>query len=308
MPGPPRRGPPGHLRSRGSPLKIAVEGFDLGLVARSHGWYDLRPFEWDEKARRLSFVFLDGGSPVPVTVRETAGGLSTTAPRGERASAVRAAARRVLDLDADLSGFHDLCRALPGEGLAWAAERGAGRILRSPSLFEDAVKVLATTNCSWALTRSCVSNLVDAFGRGGAFPDAPFVAAMGEQRLRDGIRLGYRAPFLAEFAERVASGKLDLARWEDPSRPDEEVFLEIRAEKGFGPYAADTLGRLLGRHATLGLDSWSRKKVAELRFHGHEVPDAKVEKLYSPWGRWAGLAFWLDVTRDWHSGDERLWP
>jgi len=25
-------------------------------------------------------------------------------------------------------------------------------------------------------------------------------------------------------------------------------------------------------------------------------------------GRFAGLAFWLDVTRDWHEEKERLWP
>ena len=66
--------------------------------------------------------------------------------------------------------------------------------------------------------------------------------------------------------------------------------------------------RLLGRHGKLGLDSWSRRKVATLRFRGRKVSDARVARLYAPFGAHAGLAFWLDVTRDWHEEKERLWP
>jgi 3-methyladenine DNA glycosylase/8-oxoguanine DNA glycosylase len=169
------------------------------------------------------------------------------------------------------------------------------------------VKVLATTNCTWGLTKTMVRNLVARFDRGGAFPGAPFLASLSAREI-EGLKFGYRAPYLAAFAERVASGALDLARWEDAGRPDAEVEGEIRAQKGFGPYAADTLGRLLGRHGRLGLDSWSRKKVSVLRFRGRKVSDGRVARFYAPFGRHAGLAFWLDVTRDWHFETERLWP
>jgi N-glycosylase/DNA lyase len=281
---------------------------------RSHGWYDLAPFTWDEGARCLSFVFLDGRKPVRVEVVETG-----KAPGGERLlrisssprapeAVVRATVHRVLDLGAGLGPFHDLCRARAPDGFGWIAERGAGRILRAPSLFEDTVKVLATTNCTWAFTRRIVENLIGVHDRGGAFPDAPFVAGLGVKRLGDEIRLGYRAPYLAAFAEKVASAALDLRRWEDPVLGDAELEKEIRSQPGFGPYAAQTLGRLLGRHARLGLDSWSRKKVAARRFRGRATKDARVERFYAPFGRFAGLAFWLDVTRDWHDGREKLWP
>lgn len=215
---------------------------------------------------------------------------------------------RVLDLSSDLSSFHALCRAKEAEGFGWIARRGAGRVLRAPTPFEDAVKVLLTTNCSWGLTRAMVGNLVQAFGRGGAFPDAPFLAGYSEKSLREEIRCGYRARYLLAFAGRVASQRLDVARWEDAARADEDVEREIAAQPGFGPYAVQTLLRLLGRHAKLGLDSWSRKKVSELRFRSRRVPDRRVERLYGPFGPWAGLAFWLDVTRDWHEKTERLWP
>jgi N-glycosylase/DNA lyase len=152
-----------------------------------------------------------------------------------------------------------------------------------------------------------VRNLIERFDRGGAFPDAQFVASLPARALV-AAKFGYRAQYLATFAGRVASGKLDLARWEDAARPSEDIESEIRAEKGFGPYAADTLGRLLGRHRNLGLDSWSRKKVAGLRFRGRAVKDARVARLYAPFGGHAGLTFWLDVTRDWHDEKEGLWP
>lgn len=281
---------------------------DLPLVARSHGWYDLPPFCWEERTRTLSYVFLDRGRPVMATVRAPRGKVAATfdVPVDEgRAAAV---VRRVLDLDTDLSLFHAACRERSAEGFGWIAERAAGRMLRSPSLFEDAVKVLFTTNCSWSLTRAMVTNLVGLYGRGGAFPDAAFVAGLGEKTVRSEVKAGYRAPFLLRFADGVASGRIDLSAWEDAARSDEEIEKEILANHGFGPYAADTMGRLLGRHAKLGLDSWSRKKIAELRFRGRRVSDGRVARFYAPFGRFAGLAFWLDVTREWHGDDESLWP
>lgn len=244
------------------------------------------------------------GVPVELSIEEERAGVTVKYPKGIRAGAVRPIIRRVLDLDADLSGFHSLCRDRSGEGFGWMAGRGAGRILRSPTLFEDAVKVLATTNCSWALTRVITTKLIAVFGKDGAFPDARFVASLSEERLRREVSLGYRAPFLKSFAQRVASGELDLSLWEDQSRSDEEIEAEIRSHNGFGPYAAATLSRLLGRHGRLGLDSWSRKKIAGLRFKNRAVKDSRVEKLYEPFGAYAGLAFWLDVTRDWHEGRE----
>lgn len=289
-----------------SGARFEVPGVDLDLVARSHGWYDLPPFLWDGERGRLSFAFLVDGTPARAVLAAAEGRVraESTAP----ARVARPVVARVLDLGADLAPFHALCATRRDHGFGWIADRRAGRVLRSPTLFEDAVKVLCTTNCSWALTRSMATRMVEAFGRGGAFPDAPFLASLSERRLREELKLGYRAPFLRAFAGRVASGDLDLAGWEDPEVPDDEVAARIRAEKGFGPYATETLFRLLGRHSRLGLDSWSRRKVAELRFRGRPAKDARVERLYAPFGRYAGLAFWLDVTRDWHEGRERLWP
>ena len=108
-------------------LSVAAPGLDLDLVVRSHGWYDLPPFAWDEEARRLSFVFLHGGSPCAVAATERDGGVAVRAGAGVPAAAVRRVVRRVLDLDAELPAFHALCAAREAEGFGWIARRGAGR-------------------------------------------------------------------------------------------------------------------------------------------------------------------------------------
>jgi 3-methyladenine DNA glycosylase/8-oxoguanine DNA glycosylase len=50
-----------------------------------------------------------------------------------------AAVRHVLRLDADLSGFYALAAEDPD--LAWTVS-GAGRMIRSPTVFEDVVKTI----------------------------------------------------------------------------------------------------------------------------------------------------------------------
>lgn len=47
--------------------------------------------------------------------------------------------------------------------LAWVV-RGAGRMIRSPTVFEDVVKTICTTNCAWSATIRMVSALVEHLG------------------------------------------------------------------------------------------------------------------------------------------------
>ena len=53
-------------------VKVALPPIDLGLVVRSHGWYDLPPFTWDSERKRLGFVFLEEEEPVRVAGSERA--------------------------------------------------------------------------------------------------------------------------------------------------------------------------------------------------------------------------------------------
>lgn len=54
---------------------------------------------------------------------------------------------------------------------------------------------------------------------------------------------------------------------------------------------------MLGRYSRLVLDSWTRPKYASVV--GRRMKDAIVVRRFRRYGRFAGLAFWLTVTRDW---------
>jgi N-glycosylase/DNA lyase len=307
---------------------LTPEPFDLALTVRSHGFYDLPPWRWDAERRVLARpLALSTGRVVDAEVAEGDRGLAFRAlalgrPSTVEAREARELLRTCLALDEDLARFRARAAALEAEraagtrrdlpDLRWALRRGAGRLLRSPTVFEDAVKTLCTTNCSWALTRLMVERLCAALGAEGpggerAFPGPARLAAEPESFFREVVRAGYRAPVLRALARDVASGALDLEALRGSDLPTPELLARLRGLLGFGPYAAEHLVRLLGRHDHLALDSWTRAKLARLRGRRRQPTDRALRRWYAPYGPWAGLAMWLEVTADWH-GEAPTWP
>ena len=282
--------------------------FAFDRTVRSHGWFDLRPFTYDQGAGVLAFAYATAGAVVSVSLRAGARGLvASVSPRG--AAAVRAAGdvvRAVLRLDQDLAPVRAALARAPA--LVACVDAGGGRLLRAPTVFEDVTKMLCTTNCSWGLTRVMVERLVTKAGAPGpggarAFPTAEALARKPVAFFRDVVRAGYRAPYLEALATRVARGELDLEALRDPAIPSEQVYERLRSIVGIGPYAADNLMRLLGHNDRLGLDSWCRARYRKLFPRAPKVGaalDAAIAKRYKPFSPYAGLAMWLDLTRTWH--------
>jgi N-glycosylase/DNA lyase len=282
--------------------------FSLPLVVESHGWFGLAPFAWDRDRGVLSTALMVVDRPAAVEVRVRRRQLAVTLSRDGRATPeVRDdAARRVremLSLGDDLTALH--AQASRRTDFAWIAERGAGRMLRSPTVFEDMVKVLCTTNCSWNLTELMVRRLIDELGEeapGGrrAFPTPAAMARRDERFYRERVRMGYRARAAIELARAVDSGALAPERWRDPEHPRDEIEREVLALRGFGPYAMGGLLRLLGHHEHLALDSWCRAQFARIHHRGRRVTDNTIARRYHAFGETRGLALWLDLTREWH--------
>ena len=86
------------------------------------------------------------------------------APPARARSELEAQVRHMLRLDEDLSAFYAAAALEPT--LAWVA-LGAGRMLRSPTVFEDLVKTICTTNCTWSATVRMVSAIVAGARRPG---------------------------------------------------------------------------------------------------------------------------------------------
>lgn len=288
-------------------IKIAAPpNFSFRRTVLSHGWCVLPPFEFDREKWTLTRVMdLESAKPVTVTICSTKQGLAVETSRavGKRASEkIVRDVRHMFRLDDDMQSFYEDVADDPE--FSWIAREGAGRLLRSPTIFEDVVKMMCTTNCSWALTEKMVAGLVNELGRESddgrkSFPTAAAMAEKNEKFYRDKIRAGYRAPYLRELAQRVVSGELDVESWPKLDLPHEQFMKELKRVKGVGNYAAENLLKLLGRYDGLALDSWTRAQFAKSRNNGHVASDQKIARFYARFDAWRGLALWCDMTRHW---------
>jgi 3-methyladenine DNA glycosylase/8-oxoguanine DNA glycosylase len=277
------------------------EPVDFRRTVGSHGVADLPPAVVAEDSSSLETTIRPAGR-WPRAIRVTEGGpgvaaiaVAGPAPSAEEARAMLQAVAHVLRLDEDLSPFYE--RAKDDPELAWAV-RGAGRMLRSQTVFEDVVKTICTTNCAWSGTVRMVSALVEHLGEpaGGAAADGPYgrafptpaaMAAAETSFYTDVARAGYRAAYLQGLARSVAAGETDLeelARLPAEDLPDEEVAARLLALPGVGPYAAAHVMMLLGRHSRLILDSWTRPKYARLN-GGRRASDRTIERRFRQIGR-----------------------
>lgn len=295
--------------------------FSFPRTAWSHGWIDLPPFAWDESRDALLRVLtLSPGMHRLAEIREgRTGGLviHLHGPAGSPSGATDRSAsmearrqiRHMLRLDESFGEFHALCRKV--DGFRWIVRAKAGPLLRAPDPFEDLVKLICTTNCSWALTRSMVGRLVESLGEPceaagasrKAFPTPDKIASMPLRFFSRTMRAGYRAPWIRELAARVASGDLSLSRWLDPATPTTAIREDLEGIRGAGRYVTENMLKLLGRYEGLGLDSWCRREFYRIHHGGRRVTDRTIERFYAPFGPWRGLALWCDVTRHWFDAD-----
>jgi N-glycosylase/DNA lyase len=280
--------------------------FNFHRTVLSHGWCELLPFELDKSKWKLVRV-LDRDQRKPVTVaissRKNSLKVVTSRPVNERATQnIIRDVRHMFRLDDDLQLFYEVTSA--ETEFAWITEQGAGRLLRSPTVYEDLVKMICTTNCSWALTEKMVAALVNELGTKSddgrkSFPTAEVMAEQSVAFYRDKIRSGYRAPYLKELANRVASGELNVESWLTNDAPLVDLIKEMKSVKGVGNYAAENLLKLIGRYDGLALDSWTRAQFARIRNHGRAASDKKIGRYYARFHTWRGLALWCDMTRHW---------
>ncbi|GIK39344.1 MAG: hypothetical protein BroJett011_31770 [Chloroflexota bacterium] len=289
--------------------------FDFEAAARSHGWSALAPFTWDADTKTLSRVQRLQGSGKVVRLHLCQGHPNGAAPfvavevetvelltPGEEAE-IRRAVRRMVRLDEDFSEFYELCAQ--AEGWTLRVQPGGGRLLRCPTLFEDIVYTLCTTNITWAGTKRLVERLTALLGEPfpgrdewRAFPTPAAITAAGPEVLRQEIRLGYRSGYIWELASAVAEGRLDLSTLEDPALPTAELMRRLRQIKGVGPYAAATLLMILGRYEHLAVDTELVSHVSKKYFGGQPAGEAEMRGIYAPWGRWQYLAYWFDAPAE----------
>ena len=260
---------------------------DLDRLANSHGWRTLAPFNWDQEGLRLETAAIVSGRAVAIDLVQSGSRVLVEAWGDVGRGDLDAVVERMLWTDLDLAEFHVRCRRQ--KRYRAVADNGDGRLLRSPTLWEDLVKVLATTNISWSGTRAMTERLVGALGEPAplgrtAFPGPEAVARISADDLAAQSGFGYRAGSLRRIAQLVVEGRLDPDSWERPDRSDRAVAREILGLPGIGPYAQACIMALCGRFGHLPIDSVFRARH----------PDTEVAlRHYRSWGRWKYLAYWF---------------
>jgi 3-methyladenine DNA glycosylase/8-oxoguanine DNA glycosylase len=286
----------------------ATEPFWFEDLIFAHGWVRLAPYCWRDDTKLLERVEylpsgrvvllrlapIVSGGPTSVVVATIHGVTSVTE---EDTLALRARLHRAFVLNETFEGWHQCCATEPG--LSQARVRRQGRMLRSPTVFEDVVKTICSINTTWAQTKNMVACLVEHYGSGGrilgearrAFPDPAVLAAADPATLRDRARVGYRAETLITVARSVTEGRLDLEGLQDRARPDEEVAGILSAVRGLGPYAVAHMLMLLGRYDHLPVDTWLRRTVREAWFAGRSVSDAEILASFERFRPYRSLAY-----------------
>ncbi len=273
------------------------EPIDFARTLYSHGCAALAPATIVAQPLRLTTQLRIGRRIVRTSIVQRGDALQVATDAALASSARAELAKivaRMFALDLDLAPFYAMLA--DDASLAWA-RCGAGRLLASPSVFEDLVKTLCSTNCAFSATQRMVAALV-ALG-GGAFPTPQIVVDAGVAYLTDTVRMGYRARSLYELATSTHEGAFAPESLRAAGGAQEEdVAARLGSLRGFGPYAVAHAMQLLGFHRPLILDSWTRPTY--MRVIGkRKRSDAAIRRDFHRYGAYAGLAFWLTLTKDW---------
>jgi len=294
-------------RPRNTVLRPATPAdYDLPRDACSYGYFLLEPNHWEPAARTfaLTLALEHGGATITISQARVGMPLVARADRAltrAEAAAARAMSTRALRLDEseqDLATFHD---ADP----RWRFS-GRGRLMRSPSLFEDVVKTITSCNIQWPGTIDMNAALCQRLGQRSpsgrwAFPTPDRLARARPASLRTRCRVGYRDQRIVDLARLFTSGHIDQRWLEDPATADDEARRYLLDLPGVGPYAANNILQLLGRYGHLPLDTESVRHGRDvLGFTGDDRQVMRrVQQHYERFGTGDGgqafRSYWLDL-------------
>jgi 3-methyladenine DNA glycosylase/8-oxoguanine DNA glycosylase len=267
----------------------------------SHGWFQTAPFEWDAAAGELRRAEALGDGPATLAMGDAPDGVRVVASRrlgGAERQAVAARVARVLQLDADLTGFGEAAEAVDPALARDLAAYGAGRMLAGPSLYEDVVKSICGTNTTWRQAVVTI-NRIAALGPAGAFPGPADLLRAGEDWLRAEARVGYRAPSLVAAARAAIDGTLAEIEADSAAADGERVHARLQELAGVGPATAGFLVLLMGHFDRPAVDSATIRAATAAWFGGRRPTPRQVVARVAPAGDFAGLVLAWSTLRAW---------
>jgi len=286
--------------NRGMIIEIPVPpDFSFSETLSAHGWRRLAPFTWDEAEQTLERVEELQRGVVLLRLRDLEGRVLVDIQgrvewNDTTEDEVVGRVQRMLQLDLPIDGFHTYCAS--HSELAHIAGCRRGRMLRGSTLYEDAVKVVATTNTTWAQTIAMSARLVEHFGAPlpgdparHAFPTPRHIAAVPFEEFAAKARMGYRNAYVHGLATAITDGTLDLEAWQDKTLTADVLRKRLLSLPGIGPYGAACLMLYLGRPEHVNADSVARASLGKEL--GRVVTDKDVHDFFADHGPWRGLVY-----------------
>lgn len=279
--------------------------FDFEQTVLSHGWYMLAPFTLDRDNMILHTIYqTQSGDVLRLSMRQFNAQLQIdVSDRGTLPvpiiDEISHTVKTMLNTEWDLASFYHAMRNF--DGYDWLENERKGRILISPTVWEDLAKVLLTTNTTWAQTiqmsqRLCNlgtphPTLPDTY----AFPTPQMIAKLDFDTLAERLRAGYRTAYLYELAGQITNGGLDVESWR--THDSDALYKQVKSLNGYGDYAAGTMVRMLGHFDKLAIDSACREMYATLHNNGEKGDDKAIKAQYETFGQWKGLVMWMNIMR-----------
>lgn len=266
--------------------------YDLVHCVSAHGWHQLQPFAWDADCQILTTRVQLGAQTATCAFQQSEQFIilncqSNKALNSKQQAQLESQTRYALMLDVETETLHTIARK-HGAAYADLVEQGHGRLQRGMSIWEDCVKTLATTNCSWSLSKKIAESLCTQ-NKGHAFPQPQQLARVESETLKQRHPVGYRAEALQLLAQHFSHKNTITQLLAAPSIHD-----EVLTWKGFGPYAARHVSLLLGQAHDIPVDSIITSYVKKRWPRRKGTATDIVERAYKSWGSYAWWGLYLD--------------
>ncbi|MFC1588040.1 hypothetical protein ACFL54_07010 [Planctomycetota bacterium] len=280
---------------------IELSEIELRSIILSHGWYTLKPFQANSHPPSITVAYSLPTSSGVLTIN---GGKSKCF--SEITSSNKKEGRLILSNILSL----DISKPLHNEKVCntkkwnWIKERKLGRMLRSPTLFEDCFKAICATNTTWKRTVGMVASTIAKYGENigetKAFPLPKILLRINEKDLKTNTSCGFRARYFKHLCK-IASQNEDIFLYDGWKSLSSSAFLTLLNQiKGIGPVSVGYISRLYGKPCGYAIDSYVIRRCRDLwKISRSEIEQFAI-KRYKRFGEQSPLAFWFELTKHWY--------
>ncbi|KAK7333933.1 hypothetical protein VNO80_30714 [Phaseolus coccineus] len=295
--------------------------FNLEKAVCNHGFFMMAPNKWNPSTKSLQrpLRLMDQRCSVMVTISHPPGENNlhvhvhdVEVLSLEDQQAILALSRMLRISDEDENAVIEFQKLYPE-----AKEEGFGRIFRSPSIFEDAVKSLLLCYCSWQRTLKMAKSLCELqlqLSRSNRkkqqlvenFPIPKELLEISESNLQKQCGLGMRAGYIMKLAKKVEKNSIMEKLEKERSRFVHTRLIEFN---GFGPFSVATTLMCMGKYEKVPADSETKRHLKEV--YGIDSSENQplhkiVEEIYGKYTPFQCIAYWFEVVQNYEKSHGRL--